>query len=231
MAINAYFDESCHLENDGINVMVIGGIYLYDYNVKLITEDIRKIKEKHNIPFHREIKWTKVSKSKYDYYKDLVDYFFDNEMLYFRAIVIPDKGILDHKKYNQTHDDFYYKMYYLSITKLLSISDKLNIYIDIKDTNGHSKVINLKRILNIKAKDNTKINKIQQIRSHESQIMQLSDLLIGALSYINRNLDTSFAKLSLARHIITRSKQTLKETSLMSNHKFNIIVFNGGKNV
>lgn len=28
MAINAYFDESCHLENDGINVMVIGGIYL-----------------------------------------------------------------------------------------------------------------------------------------------------------------------------------------------------------
>lgn len=231
MSINAYFDESCHLENDGINIMIIGGIYLYDYNVKLVSEDIRKIKQNHKIPFHREIKWTKVSKSKFEYYKDLVDYFFDNEMLYFRAVIIPDKSKLDHKKFKQSHDEFYYKMYYLSIIKLLSISDKLNIYIDIKDTNGYSKTENLKQILNKKAKDKTKINKIQQIRSHESQIMQLSDLFIGALGYLHRNLDKSCSKLKLAKHIETRSKQNLKYTSLMSNHKFNIIVFNGGKNV
>ena len=39
----------------------------------------------------------------------LINYFFDDDDLHFRAIIIPDKSILDHDKYNQTHDDFYYK--------------------------------------------------------------------------------------------------------------------------
>ena len=125
--INIYCDESCHLENDNQQSMVIGGISCPDYARQTVYNDIKNIKIKHKISPFIEIKWNKVSMSKIDFYMDLVNYFFDNELLNFRAIVIPDKSILNHKKYGQSHDDFYYKMYFYLLRKLLVRKDKINI--------------------------------------------------------------------------------------------------------
>ena len=50
--------------------------------------------------------------SKIDLYKDIVNYFFDDNNIHFRAIIIPDKSKLNHEAFNQTHDDWYYKMYF-----------------------------------------------------------------------------------------------------------------------
>lgn len=72
---------------------------------------------------------------KKDFYLDLVDYFFDDDDIVLRALVITDKDTLDHAQFNQTYNDWYYKMYW----QLLSIIDpeySYNFYIDIKDTNG-----------------------------------------------------------------------------------------------
>ena len=52
-----------------------------------------------------ELKWTKISPGKLDLYKDLVNYYFDDDDLHFRALIIPDKSKLEHKRFNQTHDD------------------------------------------------------------------------------------------------------------------------------
>lgn len=38
-----------------------------------------------------EMKWTKISPAKVDLYKDLVNYFFDDDDLHFRGVIIPDK--------------------------------------------------------------------------------------------------------------------------------------------
>ena len=54
---NLYCDESCHLQYDGNDIMVIGTVYCekkYSYE---INNDIRKIKEKYGISLSNETKW------------------------------------------------------------------------------------------------------------------------------------------------------------------------------
>jgi len=87
MRYNIYCDESCHLEKDKSNIMVLGAMSCLIENKKEIFNDIRSIKEIHGLSKSFEIKWTKVSESKIEFYKDLVDYFFRNEKLSFRGLI------------------------------------------------------------------------------------------------------------------------------------------------
>lgn len=223
--LSIYCDESGHLEHDKSSVMTIGGIYLPTYERKKIYQDIKNIKIKHNIPIHREIKWTKVSQAKEAYYLDLINYFFENNLLSFRGIVIPDKTKLKHSEFNQTHDDFYYKMYYLTLVKILNLDEKIEVYIDIKDTNGLEKVKKLKKYLNNKARNSEKIVKIQQIRSHENSILQLADLIIGGITYKNRALTESKTKMMLANYIDKKSHCGITSTSYFNETKLNLLFF------
>lgn len=220
--LSIYCDESGHLEHDKSSVMTIGGIYLPTYERKKIYQDIKNIKINHNIPIHREIKWTKVSQAKEAYYLDLINYFFENNLLSFRGIVIPDKTKLKHSEFNQTHDDFYYKMYYLTLVKILNLDEKIEVYIDIKDTNGLEKV---KKYLNNKARNPEKIVKIQQIRSHENSILQLADLIIGGITYKNRALTESKTKMMLANYIDKKSHCGITSTSYFNETKLNLLFF------
>src|SRR5574344_1945987 len=146
---NIYCDESCHLTNDAINntAMVIGGIICPDDKKKEVFDRIREIKTKHGISIDAEIKWNKVSPAKLDYYIDLVNYFFDDCDLIFRAIVIPDKQVLRHNDFNQSHDDFYYKTYFNMLKTVLEPGKEYAIYIDIKDTRSQKKVEKLHEFL------------------------------------------------------------------------------------
>ena len=117
---NVYCDESCHLENDRQKVMVLGAVWCPLKKARDIAISIREIKAHHNMRPGFEIKWTKVSTGKLDFYKELVDFFFDTPYLNFRAWIIPDKSILKHDKYSQSHDDWYYKMYFYLLRNIIS---------------------------------------------------------------------------------------------------------------
>lgn len=218
--LNLYCDESCHLENDREKVMLIGGISCPDYARQTVYKEIKEIKNRFGISSHVEIKWRKVSPSKIDYYKELINYFFDNEYLNFRVVIV-DKSQLNHDKYNQTHDDFYYKQYYYLARKFL-YEDDVNMFIDIKDTNSIWKVDKLKHILEVSRSAPKKIEGIQQIRSHENSIMQLADLLIGAIAYKNRNLNGSIARIEICNLISDRANHNLISNTNYNAHKFNI---------
>jgi hypothetical protein len=109
---NVYCDESCHLEKDGHSAMVLGAVWCPLEKVREIAVRIREIKAAHSLPPRFEIKWVKVSPAKVQFYRDVMDYFFDDDDLHFRALIVPDKSRLRHDAYNQTHDDWYYKMYF-----------------------------------------------------------------------------------------------------------------------
>lgn len=224
---NIYCDESCHLENDHITTMALGAIWCTTNNLKKISSNIKEIKLKHDIPSSFEIKWTKISPAKNEFYIALINYFFDEPALHFRSVIIPDKSKLDHSKFKQSHDDWYYKMYFLLLKEILDPQAKFNIYIDIKDTRGYAKVEKLREILsnNMYDFDKTIITKIQQIRSHEAVLLQLTDLLIGALTYFHRKLNTSHAKNELIDLIKTRSNHNLIRSTLPKEDKFNIFIW------
>lgn len=229
---NIYCDESCHLENgrDRDYAMAIGGIWCADEKKKEVFSQIREIKRKHGIAPNAEIKWNKVSPAQLDYYLDLVNYFFDNKNLHFRVIVIPDKRKLNHEVYDHTHNEFYYRAYFTMLKTILDPDYQYNIYIDIKDTRGQKKVESLRDWLNNSHYDFNRgmIRKIQQVRSHEVELIGLADLLIGALTYVHRNMDTSKAKLAIIERIKQRSGYTLLSSTLYRENKFNVFVWRAG---
>jgi hypothetical protein len=211
---NFYCDESCHLPNDPHPYMLISYVSSAYNQVKLHHENINNIKKKYN--FHNEIKWSSVSKSKYPFYAELVDYFFSND-LHFRAVVV-DKSRINVKPGN-TFDDFYYKMYWQLVYHKISMENNYNIYLDIKDSLSAGKVRKLKEILQI---DFSSIRILQNIRSEESLLMQIADLLMGAISYHLRGLNTVIAKNKLIEKIQHHTTQPLTQSTYKSYHKFNL---------
>lgn len=226
---NIYCDESCHLEHDGEKAMVIGGIWCLHSKKDEIFRRIREIKEKHGLSKNFEIKWNKVSPGKINFYMDIINYFFDNSDLHFRVLVIPNKQALVHYMFGQTHDEFYYKMYFNMLKTLFEPNCQYNIYIDIKDTQGQRKVNKLHEVLCNNHYDfNRKlIRKVQQVRSDEVELIALADLLIGAISYVHRSKDSSAAKLELINRIKERSGYNLMNSTLYRENKFNIFVWKG----
>lgn len=212
---NFYCDESCHLENDHHSYMIIGYVSCAVNQVKLHSANIRQLKSKYHVFY--EVKWSGLSKSAYPLYNDLIDYFFATDLQY-RAIVI-DKTQLKHEDYNQNHDDFYYKMYYQLLNKKLIPEYNYNIYLDIKDTRSAKKVNGLKSFLN---KHYISVRNLQNIRSHESEIMQLTDIITGALSYHLRGLNSVIAKNKIIEKIQQNSKLPMDHTTPLYKEKFNL---------
>ena len=224
---NIYCDESCHLENDGISVMVLGAVWCPKNISAKIARDIRAIQIKHGLKSDFEIKWTKVSQSKSDFYCEIVDYFFANDSLRFRGVVIPDKSLLKHDQYDQSHNQFYYKMFFYVLRNILSSNNKYRIYLDIKDTLGRERIDNLSEVLqNAKYDfDRKSIEHIQHVRSHEMEQLQLTDLFIGALSYVHRNLHGNSGKLAVIKRIKQLSNKSLINSTLTTENKFNVFVW------
>ena len=204
---NFYCDESCHLENDNFPYMLIGYVSSAYNQVKLHTEKIKQLKKDYHIPY--ELKWNHLSKSAMELYKELIDYFFATDLQY-RAIVI-DKNQLKHQQFQQTHDDFYYRMYYQLIQKKLSPEYNYNIYLDIKDTRSAQKVNGLKDYLN---NNFVSIRNLQNIRSYESELMQLTDIITGALSYYLRKENKVIAKNKIVDRIAQHAGQALNQSNL-----------------
>jgi hypothetical protein len=221
---NIYCDESCHLEKDQQNVMVLGAIWCPLEKSKEIAIRIREIKLEHSLKQNFEIKWTKVSPAKLHFYLELLDYFFDNSDLHFRALIVPDKAKLRHAEFNQSHDDFYYKMYFDMLKIIINPNATYRIYIDIKDTKSAQKAEKLHEVLCNNQYDFSRsiIERLQTVRSHEVEILQLTDLLIGAVSYVNRGLDTSHAKSSIVQRFRYRSGYRLTQSTLYKEDKVNL---------
>ena len=233
---NIYCDESCHLEDKNITpknrFMVLGGISCPSNRKDEIFQRIKDIKKDNGVTHLSEIKWTKVANGKLDAYKDLINYFFDCSDLSFRSVVI-DKNDLNHKEFNHSHDEFYYKMYWQMLEWLIEPNSKYHIYLDIKDTQGIEKIKKLHEVLCNSQHDFNRdiIARVQEIRSHEVVLMQLTDLLIGAISYVNRYPEggKSKAKNTIVDLIQKRSGVTLKSSTLLGARKFNIFCWEGRK--
>ena len=225
--IHIYCDESCHLENDHLRAMVLGAIWCPSSHRQALARKIKALKAAHGLPPHFEIKWVKVSPGKLPFYQALLDLFFDEPLLHFRGLVVPDKQALNHGKFQQDHDGFYYKQWYTLLNRLIDPSKHYRIFLDIKDTQGQAKVKKLHDVLcNANYDfDRSVIESIELVHSHDVLLLQLADLLIGALSYVHRGLSGSPAKQALVEHLRHRSGLRLEQSSLLRADKFNLFLW------
>ena len=229
---NIYCDESCHLENDRQTAMVFGAVWCPLYQTRKIAVRLREIKIKHGMPAPFEVKWTKVSPAKKSMYLDLIDYFFDDDDLHFRALIVPDKNKLRHDAFpGQDHDTWYYKMYFDMLKVILRPDACYRIYLDIKDTRGAQRINKLHDVLCNNMYDFSRkvIEHLQLVHSNEIEQMQLTDLLIGAIGYLNRNLKGNAGKTAIVERMQYRSGYSLTRTTLLREDKTNIFLWHAAE--
>lgn len=226
MDLNIYCDESTHLPHDGKPFMILGAVTCPVDKSREISRRIAEIKTKHGIAKDFEIKWSKSSPARLDFYLDVIDYFFDDDDLAFRGIIAPKTG-LNHAAFQQTHDDWYYKMMFYLIRNVLPSSGKAFIYLDKKDTRGGSKVERLHQVIANASYDFNRsiIKRVQIVDSQHVVQVQLADLLIGAVNYVNRELKSSTAKVRLVERVQARSGFTLTKSTLLSEKKMNLFLW------
>ena len=226
MEYNVYCDESCHLKSNNSKYMLIGAVYCPKFKVKKINEYIEHLKVNYNLSNKIELKWNKIDKKTEKLYLDIIAYFFNNDDLKFRVIVI-DKTKLNHEKYNQTENDFYHKSYYEMLKYIITPGNSYNIYPDIKDTNSYYYHQIMLDYLRFKMSDTNKktIKKVQPIRSYEAPILQINDILIGALSYYYRGLSENRIKLTIVNEINKFYQNSFDVSSYYNNTKFNIFIW------
>jgi hypothetical protein len=110
-------------------------------------------------------------------------------------------------------------MYYQLLSKKLDPENNYNIYLDIKDTRSAKKVNGLKKYLNANF---ITVRNLQNIRSYESELMQLTDILTGAISYHLRGLNSVIAKRKIIEKIQQHSKHPLTCSTTKDQQKFNL---------
>lgn len=205
--------------------MVLGAIWCPTDLSRNIARQIKAIKKKHGLSPNFEIKWTKISPAKVEFYLDLLHYFFEEETLFFRALIVPDKTKLHHALFSQDHDTWYYKMYFDLLKVLLAPNCSYYIYLDIKDSRSGEKTQQLHEVLSSHRYvfQSSVIEKIQNIRSHESALLQLADLLMGCVLAANRNDEVSPAKKMVMERMIEILGTDLTQTTYMGRRKVNLL--------
>lgn len=182
-----FCDESCHLQHDKSGIMVLGAICCLNERLEMVLRTIKYLRHKHN--YNTELKWTKLIARQMPFYSALIDLFVKSD-LQFKATVVLNKGSLRHDEFNNgSHTNFYYKMFYYTIKDFFPDDDYCyRLYLDYMDTQGLEKCKKLVTVLQNYAigQDRTICVEAQTIRSYESQLIQLCDFFIGALSYKNR---------------------------------------------
>ncbi len=226
---NLYVDESCHLEHDGYSSMTIGYSKIPNNSYAEIKSDIKQIKLKHKSP--TELKWNKLSYSRIGLYKDLIDYFFESDIK-FRCVLIKNKHNINNDKFNLgDHNAFYYKVVYLLLYNRY-VNNKESDYrafLDIKDTNGRVRLNTLEEVIKNKFSNRSPFIHFQNIRSHENELIQLTDLFIGAIAYkargLHKGVNSSRVKKELIEYLEEKSGYLIDEGTEPWEDKFNIFDF------
>ena len=202
---NVYCNESLYSTDDSESVTALGILICQTSQVRNLSDAIRALKSEHFLKTNFEIKWTKVSPSKIDFYLALVDFVLDDDRLNFHGIVR-----IDENRIECSHDQFYDQLYCRVFDSVFRLPQRYRMYLNVRDTRGGRTMRRLQDMAS--AAGGRYVERIQQIRSHESEILQAVDLFAGALTYANRGLSGGAGK----EAIIERMRLRLGDRALTS---------------
>jgi len=157
---------------------LIGGIWLDASQRERVKAELKRIRSRHEL--FSEFKWTKVSEKRLSFYTGLVSYFFREDALKFRTIVLRNDE-LDAVKFHEGDSELmFYKFYYQLIKHWLEDGNSYRVFVDIKTNRKRDRLGRLHKYLqwsNLRAE----LESVQALPSSEVDFLQLTDLLVGAV--------------------------------------------------
>ena len=224
-----YCDESRHLPYDGESCFLLGLLSCPAEKVKAAHAELSDLWKAHSLPPHFESKWTKVSPGKLDFYKALVDWFFNAEWVSFRALILPDKQRLYAALPAESRDYLYYRLYYQLLRGAIEPENRYRVFMDLKDTRGREKRKQLEQLLHQDADDDDGkiVENLQHVQSHHVRLLQVCDLLLGAAGFAWREqqMNESTAKRALVSAIEEKLGQFLTTDTPPGTEKINLLTW------
>jgi len=202
--------------------LLIGGLKCLSCDREYIKERINKIKSDFNVK--TEFKWNKVSKRKLEFYKHLIDLFFDLEdKIRFRCIAVEaDKMDLEHFHDSDAELGFY-KFYYQLLNNWILDYNEYNIFTDLKTNREKNRLNILCNYL-----DNSKlfayVNSVQALPSRQVVLLQMTDLILGiAGARLNKSTKEFSAKSELLNYFESKLGHQINSTP-KEEIKFNVFI-------
>ncbi len=148
-----------------------------------------------------EIKWSKVSPNRQAFYLDLIDLFFTyGENLRFRCIAV-DRRQVNLDLHDNDCELGFYKFYYQLLHHWILDFNEYWIYCDTKTNRDPKRLPVLQRCLT-RSNLSSVIRSIQSLPSREVVLIQISDLLLGAVSSrLNGTLQQGVAKMAVVQRL------------------------------
>lgn len=228
MNFEVYCDESrqdyfWNRAGDGERYVLVGGLWIeaderQDYKTK-----IKKLREIYDV--WGEFKWNRVSPSRQEFYLALVRLFFE-EAMRFRCIVLLAHQLDAVRFHDADNELMFYKFYYQLLNHWILDFNSYRIFVDLKTNRLHNRVRTLERVLR-NANLTSEILSVQALPSRQVDLLQLTDVLIGAVGYKFHKETTSTAKLAVINEIETHLGRPIQPTSRRV-QKFNIFRFRPG---
>ncbi len=228
--IHIYSDESRH-KNE--RFMLLGGIWIEDGKIIQAQKELKGLRHEcgytdstgKHIDFIGEFKWQKISDKYFDVYKKLVDVFFEwvsKDTIRYCCMLIDmhDSAI---QQFNNLHKDGYFKLLYQlyyqnskipAVYKIFpdSISNetvkvnlpKLDECLDRAFKKKFALLVNPSEAL----QERGYVNNITPINSKSSGFIQMVDVVIGAIGYLQNGLfrkpEAKKAKVRMMKYIFEK---------------------------
>lgn len=199
--------------------LMIGSLWLPAALRGEIKARIIALRERHQA--WGEIKWSKVSPNRLDFYVELIDLFVSyGDNLRFRCIAV-DHTQLNLALHENDGELGFYKFYYQLLHHWILDFNEYRIFCDVKSNRDPKRLPVLARCLT-RANLSSGIESIQSLHSNEVVLIQLCDLLLGAAnSRINATQRDSTAKVVVVQRLESALGRSLAPTH-KNEEKFNI---------
>ena len=226
MKFEVYCDESrpdlfTSRNRSSENFLLIGSLWLPAIHRAAIKEKITILKNRYKIG--GQIKWQKISRSRLDFYFELINLFMSfGKDLRFRCIAV-NPGEVDFSLYHNDDKELgFYKYYYQLIHHWILDFNEYRFFCDLKTNRNPKRLEDLRRCLK-HSNLSSNIVSVQSIPSNESALIQLVDFLLGAAgARLNGVIRSNSTKEKVLLHLEARLGEDRLKPTRKGEEKFNI---------